>query len=154
MSNETRLSKGRGLGLIKQNLDNLKKQSRHIESEINDIIASETIHEKNAYEKALKKYNDRMNEVLKRDDVQNKIKNKYACEEKMYSIFDKVKDNYNNAVKMIMKQPISKEEKEEKIIKLQQKIQEALVNDEDRKIMTIINEQMKNLPYNNIRLLC
>ena len=53
MSNETRLSKGRGLGLIKQNLDNLKKQSRHIESEINDIIASETIHEKNAYEKLM-----------------------------------------------------------------------------------------------------
>jgi len=154
MSNETRLSKRQGLRLIKQNLDNLKKQSRHIESEVNDIIHSETIQEKDAYEKALKKYNDKMNEVLKRDDVQNKIKKKYECEEKMYSIFDKVKENYHKAVKMIMKQPISKEEKDKKIIKLQKKIQEALINDEDRKIMAIIKEQMKNLPYNNMRLLC
>ena len=88
MSNETRLTKKRGLGLVKQNLDNLKSQSRNIGNEINEILENETLREKQLLEAAIKKYNNKMNEVLNRDDIQNKIKKRYECEEKIYSIFD------------------------------------------------------------------
>ena len=95
-----------------------------------------------------------MNEVLAKEEIKDKLEEKYDCEEKIYNIFDKVKQTYTKAVKTIMNQPMSKEEKEHKIRKLQKKIQDALVNDEDRKILSIIKEQMRNLPYNNVKLLC
>ena len=95
-----------------------------------------------------------MNEVLAKEDIKDKLEKKYKCEEKIYTIFDKVKKTYIQAVKTIMNQPLNEKDKDEKIRKLQSKIKNALINDEDKKIMAIIKEQMSNLPYNNIRLLC
>lgn len=139
---------------VKNKLDNLKHKSRRLGKEINSIVENGTDKEKKAYEKALQRYMDKMNTVLATDDVKDKLEEKYKCEEKIYTIFDKVKKTYLKAVKTIMDQPLNEKEKEAKIAKLQSKIQNALVNNEDKKIMSIIREQMSNLPYNNIRLLC
>ena len=139
---------------VKNKLDNLKHKSRRLGKEINSIVENGTDQEKKAYEKALQRYTDKMNTVLATDDVKDKLEEKYKCEEKIYTIFDKVKKTYLKAVKTIMDQPLNEKEKEAKIARLQSKIQNALVNNEDKKIMSIIREQMSNLPYNNIRLLC
>uniref|UniRef100_A0A6C0B3J0 Uncharacterized protein n=1 Tax=viral metagenome TaxID=1070528 RepID=A0A6C0B3J0_9ZZZZ len=139
---------------VKKNLDHLKYKSRKLGEHINNIVINETVEEKKAYEKALRRYTDKMNAVLAKDEIKDKLEEKYKCEEEIYTIFDKVKKTYTKAVKTIMNQPLSKKEKEVKINKLQNKIQNALINDEDKKILSIIKEQMSNLPYNNIRMLC
>tara|TARA_B110000211_G_scaffold220805_1_gene267783 strand:+ start:518 stop:985 length:468 start_codon:yes stop_codon:yes gene_type:complete len=139
---------------VKKNLDYLKHKSRELGEDITNIVADGTLEEKKAYEKALLRYTDKMNEVLAKEEVKDKLDEKYKCEEKIYTIFDRVKKTYIKAVKTIMKQPLSNQEKEEKIAKLQTKIKDALVNDEDKKILNIIRKQMADLPYTNRSLLC
>ena len=142
------------LSTIKKNLDILKHESRKLGKQIETIIKEETHEEKKAYERALKKYTDKMNQVLQQGEIKTKLEAKYKCENKIYTIFERVQKTYKKAVKTIMSQPITKEEKHEKIIKLQNKIQAALINDDDKKILAIISGQLRNLPYKNIKLLC
>ena len=154
MSRELTIKTANSLSTVKKNLDHLKRKSRKIGEEINNIVAEETLEEKKIYEKALRRYTDKMNEVLQKKDIRDKLEEKYDCEDKIYTIFEKDQKTYLQAVKTIMNQPMSDQEKEAKIAKLQNKIKKALINDEDKKILSIIKEQVRTLPYNNVRLLC
>tara|TARA_B110000908_G_C10230769_1_gene440449 strand:- start:1619 stop:2083 length:465 start_codon:yes stop_codon:yes gene_type:complete len=154
MSSNSTLTKHSALNTVKKNLDVLKSKSRKIEKDIEHIVTVSTSKEKQAYEKALKRYTDKMNAVLAKDEIKDKLEEKYSCDEKIYDIFTKVKANYQIALSTIMNQPLTDEEKDSKIKRLQNKIQEALVNDEDRKIISIIRKQMKDLPYRNVKMLC
>jgi len=143
----------KGLAKIKRELDNLKIQNKEICMEINDILVEETKEEKKDFEEALEKYNTKMKAVFDRADIREKLEDKYKCEDKIYGIVDQVQRTYKKAVKSIMDQPISMKDKEKKIIKLQEKIQTALINDEERKLLTILRNQIHSVPYKSRRLL-
>ena len=143
----------KGLAKIKRELDNLKFQNKEICMEINDILVEETKEEKREFEEALKRYNIKTQDVFNRDDIKEKLENKYKCEDKIYNIVDQVQRTYKKAVKSIMDQPISVSDKEQKIIKLQGKIQNALINDEEKKLLTLLRNQINSGPYKSRRLL-
>ena len=119
MSSTNTLVKHGSLKIVKKKLDTLKTKSRRIDKEINNILTKSTAIEKLAYEKALKKYTDKMNAVLDKEVIKNKLEEKYTCDEKMYDIFTQVKNNYEIAVATIMKQPLTNDEKDSKIQRLQ-----------------------------------
>jgi len=143
----------KGLAKIKRELDNLKSQNKDICTEINDILIEETKEEKKAFEEALEKYNMKTQDVFNRPDIKEKLETKYKCEDKIYNIVDQVQRTYRKAVKSIMDQPISVSDKEQKIIKLQGKIQDALINDEEKKLLTLLRNQINSGPYKSRRLL-
>ena len=143
----------KGLAKIKRELDNLKVQNKEICMEINDILVEETKEEKKDFEEALERYNTKMQAVFERDDVKEKLDDKYKCEDKIYNIVEQVQRTYKKAVKSIMDQPVSMKEKEQKIIKLQAKIQNALINDEEKKLLTILRNQIQAVPYKSRKLL-
>lgn len=143
----------KGLAKIKKELDNLKIQNKEICMEINNILLEETKEEKKDFEEALERYNTKMQAVFERDDVKEKLDDKYKCEDKIYNIVEQVQRTYKKAVKSIMDQPVSMKEKEQKIIKLQAKIQNALINDEEKKLLTILRNQIQAVPYKSRKLL-
>ena len=143
----------KGLAKIKRELDNLKIQNKEICIEINDILVEETKQEKKEYELALERYNIKMRDVFNRVDIKEKLEDKYKCEDKIYNIVDQVQRTYKKAVKSIMDQPISVGNKEKKIIKLQEKIKDALINDEEKKLLTLLRHQIQSLPYKSRKLL-
>ena len=97
----------KGLAKIKRELDNLKIQNKEICTEINDILVEETREEKREFEQALERYNIKMQDVFNRDDIKDKLEDKYKCEDKIYNIVDQVQRTYKKAVQSIMDQPIS-----------------------------------------------
>lgn len=143
----------KGLAKVKQELNKLKIQNKEICMEINEILKNETREEKKQYQQALEKYNAKMRSVFEREDVKEKLECKYKCEDKIYNIVDQVQRTYKKAVKTIMDQPLTSNEKEKKIIMLQTKIQDALVNSEEKKLLLLIKSQIDSLPYKSRKLL-
>ena len=64
----------------------------------------------------------------------------------------KIQIAFQKAIKEINRQPISDDEKKNKIKNLSNAIEEAIFDNEEKKILSIIKNQLKNLPIQQLRI--
>ena len=132
----------------------LRQKNKTLGEEVDKIIKKETFEEKVQLERAMERYNNKMNKVLKSKEVADRLDKQEDCQEKMLDLVSKVRSSYRKAIREIMRQPISKEEKNTKINVLREAIEDAILSADERKIMKAIQQQMSSLPFQNVRLLC
>jgi len=139
---------------IKNTMNNLRSKNKKINKELDNIISDGTKEEKKILEKAIENYNQKVKAVLNSEHVKNKMNEKYDCEDKIIDLVTKVKNAFRKAVRQINIQPISDEEKNKKIIQLGKAIEDAILSDDEKKIMNAIKNQLKTLPFQRIKMLC
>ena len=137
---------------IKKNMSSLKNKNINLEKEINDLIETGTKNEKNALEEAVANYNNAMRNILKSEKVKNKLNEKYECEDKITDLMTTVQRALRKAIREINSQDISDEEKKEKIIALQDAIEDAILSDNEKNILKAIKKQMRDLPFQTIKI--
>lgn len=137
---------------IKKSMQSLKTKNKRLNKEINTIIENQTSSEKKNLENALKQYNQKMDRVLNSSQVKSKMNEKYDCEDQIMDLMTKVKSSYRKAIRAIKNQPISDEEKRKRIINLGDALEDAVLSNDEKKIMKAIKDQVKNLPYQMLRI--
>lgn len=139
---------------IKKNMEYLRTQKKTISREIKKSVEESTFQEKADLERAMERYYNKLNKVLASKTIQDKILKGEECEDKMHDLMYKVKVSYRKAIREILKQPVSKEEKEKKITQLKDVIEDAILTSDEKKLLQTIKSQIKNLPYQNYKLIC
>lgn len=152
--NDNQLIKKDTILKIKNTMNNLRTKNKMINKELDNIISDGTKEEKKFLEKAIENYNTKVKKVLNSDKVKSKINEKYECEDKIIDLVSKVKNAFRKAVRQINIQPISDEEKNKKIVDLGKAIEDAILTDDEKKIMNAIKNQLKTLPFQRIKMLC
>ena len=145
--NDNQLIKKDTILKIKNTMNNLRTKNKMINKEFDNIISDGTKEEKKILEKAIENYNTKVKKVLNSDKVKSKINEKYECEDKIIDLVTKVKNAFRKAVRQINIQPISDEEKNKKIVDLGKAIEDAILTDDEKKIMNAIQNQLKTLPF-------
>ena len=151
---ENRIIRKDAILKIKKNMTNLRNQRNDISQEIKKNVQEATFQEKQDLEKAMERYYNKLNKVLSSEAIQNKIIKQEECEEKMYDLMYKVKTSYKKAIRDILKQPIDKKEKDNKIAQLRDAIEDAILSSDEKKIMDTIKTQINKLPYQRFKLIC
>ena len=139
---------------IKNTMKNLRTKNKELNKELDNIISDGTKEEKKILEKAIENYNKKVRTVLNSDKVKTKMNEKYDNEDKIIDLVTKVKNAFRKAVRQINIQPLSDEEKNKKIIELGKAIEDAILSDDEKKIMSAIKNQLNTLPFQRIKMLC
>ena len=138
---------------IKNNMSNLKNNNIKLEKEINNIISESTKNEKENLDKAFIKYQNAMKTALNNTEVKNKLDEKYKCEEKIEDLMNNIQKALRKAIREINNLEITDEEKKDKIIALQNSIEDAIMSDDEKLLIkTLKNCLGGNTQFKTIRL--
>lgn len=129
---------------IKNNMSNLKNNNIKLEKEINNIISERTKNEKDNLDKAFIKYQNAMNTALNITEVKNKLDEKYKCEEKIDNLMNNIQKALKKAIKEINNLEITALEKKDKILALQNSIEDAIMSDDEKLLMKTLKNYLGN----------
>lgn len=129
---------------IKNNMSNLKNNNIKLEKEINNIISESTKNEKENLDKAFIKYQNAMKTALNNTEVKNKLDEKYKCEEKIENLMNNIQKALKKAIKEINNLEITDLEKKDKILALQNSIEDAIMSDDEKLLMKTLKKYMGN----------
>lgn len=132
------------LDKINKTMNGFKKTNSDLGTEIDNIIKNNTKNELDNLEKAIEDYNARMDKVLKSDEIKKKLDKKYECEEKIRDLMNNVQKALRKAIREINNQNIDDSEKREKIMALQEGVENAMLSDNEKNILKAIRNNITN----------
>tara|TARA_Y100000385_G_C13094464_1_gene640412 strand:+ start:1158 stop:1613 length:456 start_codon:yes stop_codon:yes gene_type:complete len=129
---------------IKNNMSNLKNNNIKLEKEINNIISKSTKNEKDNFDKAFIKYQNAMKTSLNSTEVKHKLDEKCKCEEKIDNLMNNIQKALRKAIKEINNLEITDVEKKDKILALQNSIEDAIMSDDEKLLMKSLKNYLGN----------
>ena len=133
-------------------MNKYKKIEKSIKNELIEIIDKSTENERRRMDEANKAYNNKLNKIFNDPKVKKKMELHSNCINNITNLTLKIQIAFQKAIKEINRQPISDDEKKNKIKNLSNAIEEAIFDNEEKKILSIIKNQLKNLPIQQLRI--
>ena len=119
----------------------LRELNLNLNKDIDDMVEKNIREEKLMVEKAIKNYNIKMEKVLKDSKVKEKLDKKYNCEVKIRNLMNNIQTSLREAIKVINYDlKIDEKEKKKKIESLQQRIEDAILSDEEKNIKALLEK--------------
>ena len=87
---ESRVIRRDAILKIKKTMRELRQKNKTLGEEVDKIIKKETFEEKVQLERAMERYNNKMNKVLKSKEVADRLDKQEDCQEKMSDLVSKV----------------------------------------------------------------
>ena len=136
-------------GIIEQvgvKMTQLKAKNKKITTELNTIVEKSTEKEKKALEEASKAYNKKLEKVLNHPSVKQKMEERWNCVDDISDLTMRIQSAFKKAVREINRQAIDDKDKADRIKKLGDTIENVILDDDEKKIMKLIKDQMRTLP--------
>ena len=130
-----------GIQKIQYKMKELRELNLNLNKDIDDMVEKNIREEKLMVEKAIKNYNIKMEKVLKDSKVKEKLDKKYNCEIKIINLMNNIQTSLREAIKVINSDlTIDDKEKKKKIESLQQRIEDAILSDEEKNIKALLEK--------------
>jgi len=130
-----------GIQKIQYKMKELRELNLNLNKDIDDMVEKNIREEKLMVEKAIKNYNIKMEKVLKDSKVKEKLDKKYNCEVKIRNLMNNIQTSLREAIKVINSDlTIDDKEKKKKIESLQQRIEDAILSDEEKNIKALLEK--------------
>tara|TARA_B100000524_G_scaffold327070_1_gene210949 strand:+ start:2258 stop:2722 length:465 start_codon:yes stop_codon:yes gene_type:complete len=152
MDNKTIIKSNKFIEQVGNKMKKLKIANKKINNDLNQIVEKSTEKEKKAIEDAYKMYNKKIESVLNHPKVKKKIEEKWESDNNISNLTIKIQDAYKKAIQEINRQCTDDEEKANRIKQLTDSIENAILDEDEKKMMRLIKEQMRLLPYQQVRI--
>ena len=130
-----------GIQKIQYKMKELRELNLNLNKDIDDMVEKNIREEKLMVEKAIKNYNIKMEKVLKDSKVKEKLDKKYNCEVKIRNLMNNIQTSLREDIKVINSNlKIDDKKKKKKIESLQQRIEDAILSDEEKNIKALLEK--------------
>jgi len=129
-----------------------KKQLNGVEDKMDEYVKSETELERKAVEEALKNLQNKLHQVKSSTTYKNLDKEAEYIEKKLNITMEKVYPHYEKAVKRIYKAYLDEKERSRKLLEFHEVIGDAFLSKDEKKVLNLIQSQMKMIPHNVINI--
>jgi len=125
------------------NIQKIKKVHKDIADDVIKTIESATHQERDAVKNAIQNLRNKEKQVMESSEVKQKVERMETIGDQLENQMSQIKIAYNRAIQELKKICSTQEEFYQKLKDLDDKMEEALLNDEERKMMKAIKGQLQ-----------
>jgi len=125
------------------NIQKIKKVHKDIADDVIKTVESATHQERDAVKNAIQNLRNKEKQVMESSEVKQKVERMGTIGDQLENQMSQIKIAYNRAIQELKKVCSTQEEFYQKLKDLDNKMEEALLNDEERKMMNAIKGQLQ-----------
>jgi hypothetical protein len=130
---------------VGQHVRNLKTKSINIHKNISDEVEKGTVNEKKELENAINNYQNKVNSILERDDIQSNVKKGETYGKQLEKVMDQIKTAYIKSIQEIKSKCSNDQEFMEKIQELDERIENVLLTDEEKEMIQKVRAEITGM---------
>lgn len=140
------------------NVQRIKQIHKNLADDVIKTVESATQQERDALKKAVENLRNKEKQVMESSAVKQKVEKMETIGDQLENQMSQIKIAYNRAVRELKKTCTTQDEFFKKLKELDEKMEEALLNDEEKKMMRAIKSQLQgtfggSLGGGNVRMI-
>ena len=125
------------------NVQKIKKIHKDLADDVIKTVKNATQQERDAVKNAIENLRNKEKQIMESTEVKQKVEKMETIGDQLENQMSQIKIAYNKAINELKKRCSTQEEFYQKLKDLDEKMEEALLNDEERKMMKAIKGQLQ-----------